>query len=550
MIRIKHVIFIFYVLQLTAIASVYYVDQNHPSADDANPGSAEHPFVTIQKGIQVAQPGDTVFIKGDTSSGSEKALYQVSGNGISTERNGTVDKEIVIMAYPGHSVVIKGQGTTGYGIELNNSHIQFHGLTFTNFRKAVEGSSVKQNIIMENCEFSNTSETGLRLRNITNLIMRDCYVHHCFESGISLRGSENCYFERVESSYNSDGLGASGDGDGFHSLDGDSIDFIDCIARNNSEDGFDLSSNGILKNCISSGHTACNIKLWRRDNDNYAPKTMTIINSLIYNAGECGIKITNGPQLRLFSSVIYGNGEEGVAFRGVSISEGPEVVESEIVNNIIAGNSKNETWAKGIDVKQSGPNINKVSANYNLYHDNVNPNSGLDSDSNAVSGKNPGFLDAASANFHLSDSSPAINAGITDEIYQSLISLFGVDLSMDHDDAMRPFDDIWDIGAFEYSTSTEIRQGSIKMPSSFYLYNYPNPFNPTTLINYELQITNYVDLSIYDLLGQKVTTLVSDKQMVGDHQVQWDATGFPSGVYMYRLRVGNYIESRKMVLLR
>ena len=106
-------------------------------------------------------------------------------------------------------------------------------LNISGFRKAVEGSTVKSNIIIENCEFTNTSETGLRLRNITHLTMRDCYVHHCFESGISLRGSSNCLFERVESSYNSDGQGESGDGDGFHSLDGDSINFIDCIHKKN-----------------------------------------------------------------------------------------------------------------------------------------------------------------------------------------------------------------------------------------------------------------------------------------------------------------------------
>jgi hypothetical protein len=61
------------------------------------------------------------------------------------------------------------------------------------------------------------------------------------------------------------------------------------------------------------------------------------------------------------------------------------------------------------------------------------------------------------------------------------------------------------------------------------LQNFPNPFNPTTIINYELPITNYTELNIYNLLGQRVATLVSEKQEAGQHQVEWDASGFSSG---------------------
>ncbi len=547
--QIKYVIIILFAIQFSALADNYYVDQYHPSSDDANPGSQQLPFKTIQRGVDMAQPGDSVIIIGVPD--PDLAEYSVSGNGISTIRDGSEGDIIFITAFTGHAVVLKGPGSSGNGIDLNHSYLHFKGLTFTDFKKAVEGYSAKSHIVIEKCEFTNTSETGLRLRNITNFIMRDCYVHHCFESGISLRGSSNCLFERVESSYNSDGLGESGDGDGFHSLDGDSINFIDCIARNNSEDGFDISSNGTLKNCISSGHTACNVKLWRRDNDNYAPKVMTIINALIYDAGQCGIKITNGPQLRLFSSVIYGNGEEGIAFRGVSISEEPAIVESEIVNNIIAENSNNATWAKGIDVKQSGPNVNKVTANYNLYYHNVNANSGLDSDNNYVSWKNPDFLDANNGDFHLKGSSPAINSGITNEAYQEFVELYGVDLKKDFEGNIRPVESIWDIGAYEYSMSTGFRNDGLIRPTSYSLSNYPNPFNPTTTISYELPITNYVELSIYDPIGQRVEILVDKKQSAGDYQVEWNGRGFASGIYLYRIKTEDgYVESRKMILIK
>ena len=89
-------------------------------------------------------------------------------------------------------------------------------------------------------------------------------------------------------------------------------------------------------------------------------------------------------------------------------------------------------------------------------------------------------------------------------------------------------------------------------PKTYYLENnYPNPFNPTTIINYELPITNDVELNIYNLLGQKVVTLVNEKQNPGHHQVEWNASGFSSGVYYCRLSTSSgFVQTRKLVLIR
>jgi hypothetical protein len=92
----------------------------------------------------------------------------------------------------------------------------------------------------------------------------------------------------------------------------------------------------------------------------------------------------------------------------------------------------------------------------------------------------------------------------------------------------------------------------IKRPSGFHLkQNYPNPFNPKTIINYELPMTNEVDLSIYNLLGQKVATLVSGIQSAGRHKAEWDATGFASGVYYYQLQAdAGFTDTKKLILLK
>ena len=81
--------------------------------------------------------------------------------------------------------------------------------------------------------------------------------------------------------------------------------------------------------------------------------------------------------------------------------------------------------------------------------------------------------------------------------------------------------------------------------------NYPNPFNPATTIEYQIDKTSHADLSIYNIIGQKVATLVSEKQPTGSYKTEWNATGFPGGIYFYRLETdkGN-IQTRKLILLK
>ncbi len=96
----------------------------------------------------------------------------------------------------------------------------------------------------------------------------------------------------------------------------------------------------------------------------------------------------------------------------------------------------------------------------------------------------------------------------------------------------------------------------IEAPTEFALKaNYPNPFNPTTTISYSLDKTEQVTLEVYDLLGHKISTLVSGVQASGEHQVQWNGTDdlgqtVSSGVYLYRLTSGQRVETRKMMLLQ
>jgi hypothetical protein len=92
-------------------------------------------------------------------------------------------------------------------------------------------------------------------------------------------------------------------------------------------------------------------------------------------------------------------------------------------------------------------------------------------------------------------------------------------------------------------------------PSEFELFqNYPNPFNPITTIEYNLPKQSQVELGIYNILGQKMATLVSEKQQAGSYKLEWDASEFSSGIYMCQIKAKSKkqtaVFAKKLVLLK
>lgn len=85
----------------------------------------------------------------------------------------------------------------------------------------------------------------------------------------------------------------------------------------------------------------------------------------------------------------------------------------------------------------------------------------------------------------------------------------------------------------------------------FYLeQNYPNPFNPTTTFRYSIPQTSKVVLKVYDILGNKIATLMDEEKSVGTYELTWNATNLPSGIYFYQLKAGEFISTKKMILLK
>ena len=97
---------------------------------------------------------------------------------------------------------------------------------------------------------------------------------------------------------------------------------------------------------------------------------------------------------------------------------------------------------------------------------------------------------------------------------------------------------------------------SLNVPEQFVLYpNYPNPFNPITTIRYDLSKESFVDITVYDMLGNVVNNLVNTSESSGYKSVQWNVTNkqsepVSSEVYLYKIQAGDFVDTKKMILLK
>jgi len=159
----------------------------------------------------------------------------------------------------------------------------------------------------------------------------------------------------------------------------------------------------------------------------------------------------------------------------------------------------------------------------------------------------PLLNDSTTGDFSLLEASPCIDTGIAS------FELNGVSV-LD----MLPSDYIGvcpDMGAWEHAEIVAV-EGIISRPEAFLVHqNYPNPFNPSTTISYELPAQSDVSIIVYDVLGQAVATLTSEHQTAGYQTVQWDGTNSQglqvgAGMYLYTIKANQYVDTRKMILLK
>ncbi len=107
------------------------------------------------------------------------------------------------------------------------------------------------------------------------------------------------------------------------------------------------------------------------------------------------------------------------------------------------------------------------------------------------------------------------------------------------------------INGVTYGNIVNVDKPQESFPSKFRLFNnYPNPFNPTTVIRYNLPEDSYVQLKVFDILGNEVMILVNEEQKIGFYEKNFSGTELPSGVYLYRLQTSKFSKTKKMILIR
>jgi hypothetical protein len=98
---------------------------------------------------------------------------------------------------------------------------------------------------------------------------------------------------------------------------------------------------------------------------------------------------------------------------------------------------------------------------------------------------------------------------------------------------------------------TGITQNDKDIPKEYKLYNnYPNPFNPTTNVQFSIVNVHYVTLKVFDILGRNVATLVNEQLQPGTYEVTWNAQNYTSGVYFYRLQSGDFTDTKRMLMIK
>ena len=179
---------------------------------------------------------------------------------------------------------------------------------------------------------------------------------------------------------------------------------------------------------------------------------------------------------------------------------------------------------------------------------------------NIINTFEPQFVNHSLLNFH-----PQINSNIFTSTTYSVPDFLGNDkparpiiptgnlvntVSRDYDGLVRSTTN--PPGAYTSSTSTSVKNYlNDGLKNSFRLnQNYPNPFNPTTTIIYSLSKTAFVTLKIFDGLGREVTTLVSENKLPGMYETKFDGTKLSSGVYFYKLTAGNFVDTKKLILIK
>jgi hypothetical protein len=273
------------------------------------------------------------------------------------------------------------------------------------------------------------------------------------------------------------------------------------------------------------------------------------------NADGGGIHAAFGGATSIFNNTFYSNkavgglggasnslnaGSGGNAVSGALDAGSNAIVKNNIFSNnsAVAGpaggglNGTNGTSIDGAVTSFSAPNLSN-----NLYFNNtagLNPNGGTLGTNNLLT--DPLFV--STTNFHLQLNSPARKAGTATDA--PIIDFDGITRTNPPS-----------IGAYDGSGPTSVDDQNINTLKEFALeQNFPNPFNPSTVISYQIPVNNHVSLKVYDAIGREVATLVNEVKEAGKYSATFNASKLSSGIYFAKLQSGDKVLLKKMLLIK
>jgi hypothetical protein len=537
--------FVIFIILDTAIFSQIYVAAD---GSDSNPGTINQPLESIQKAQEFVNPGDTVFIRGGTYNIRQDQISEVVSNLFACisylDKSGTEGKTIKYWAYPGETPVfdfsnVKPADRRVVGIYVIGSYIHIKGLEMTGVQVTITAHTESYCIysrgnynIYEDISMHDNVGTGLRhYRGGGNLFL-------------------NCDAYRNWDNVSQDRSGSNTDGFGCHPDPGSTGNvFRGCRAWFNSDDGFDIirADEAVVFDSCWSFYNGYSTSFERLGDGNgfkaggYAhDEASQIPNPVPRNVIEFCVAVRNK------ANGFYSNHHLGG---------------NDWFNNSAYQNEVNFSM-----VNRESPQIDNIWVN---GYDHV-----LKNNLSYIAGSSEtAYIDTAQNT--LSHNSFDLGINITSEDFVSLdksqlTAPRKADGSLPDIDFMRPaqgsdiidagvnigFDflgDAPDLGAFEVDNTTDINSIENTGPDDIYLYqNYPNPFNPST--NFEFLITNlgFLSLKVFDVLGREVAILLNEEKASGRHVIKFNASLFDltSGTYFYQLKAGQFVSTKKFVLIK
>lgn len=473
-------------------------------------------------------PGDNIFISGgiDSLIYNEKLDVLASGN-------------------PGNPITITKGNDSGH---LGRVIIDVDKI----FANALEITS-QNYITVSNLYLRNSFDSVIKIKSSLNIRIENSYIHTTVRSGINVSSNENITIS---------GCKITTDQIINHQTDG--------IYSQNNVNNIYENNYIIISNRDTGGHNDC-IQSYRDASltirNNYTEQN----NSKTSNAQ--GIYVTTplgSDTTRIYNNIFNAtlSSSNGITFNRVTGSSSARV---QIIGNTVFGvnlwsqyvikNTFDPIIKNNIGYSINGNAIVKVIDNEfsnpsyidnNIWKcDNDNPiilngqgeswsswrAAGFDLHSYLT---DPLFNDISSNDFTLKATSEGIDRG------KSLYPPY----NFDYDGKSRPRGSGWDIGAYESDFTASIKNDD-RQPIGYRLFqNYPNPFNPSTNISFTLPVDSKVRIAVYNLLGEEVAELANSDFISGNHIINFDATEYTSGVYFYRLKTNEFVETKKMILIK